>query len=43
MQESVLTKIAPDVKPGTGVTIYDFMNLYGCEIGDNTQIGTFGV
>jgi len=41
MKASVLTKIAPDVKLGTGVTIYDFVNLYGCDIGDNTQIGTF--
>ncbi len=41
MQASVISKIAPDVKLGTGVTIYDFVNLYGCEIGDNTQIGTF--
>ena len=41
MQISMTTKIALDVKLGTGVTIYDFVNLYGCEIGDNTQIGTF--
>ena len=41
MKASVLTKIAPDVKLGTGITIYDFVNLYGCDIGDNTQIGTF--
>ena len=34
-------KIAPDVKLGEGVKIYDFVNLYGCEIGDNTNIGTF--
>lgn len=34
-------KIAPDVKLGKGVKIYDFTNLYGCEIGDNTKIGTF--
>jgi acetyltransferase-like isoleucine patch superfamily enzyme len=33
--------IAPDVKLGQGVKIYDFVNLYGCEIGDHTQIGTF--
>lgn len=33
--------IAPDVKLGQGVKIYDFVNLYGCEIGDQTQIGTF--
>jgi UDP-2-acetamido-3-amino-2,3-dideoxy-glucuronate N-acetyltransferase len=36
-----LRKIAPDVKLGKGVKIYDFVNLYGCEIGDNTKIGTF--
>ena len=34
-------RIAPDVKLGKGVRIYDFVNLYGCEIGDNTKIGTF--
>ncbi len=34
-------KIAPDVKLGKGVKIYDFVNLYGCEIGDNAKIGTF--
>ncbi|MCI0621681.1 MAG: N-acetyltransferase [Acidobacteria bacterium] len=34
-------RIAPDVKLGTGVRIYDFVNLYGCTIGDNTLIGTF--
>ena len=37
----VLRKIAPDVRLGEGVRIYDFVNLYGCEIGDNTKIGTF--
>lgn len=30
-----------DVKIGKGVKIYDFTNLYGCEIRDNTKIGTF--
>ncbi len=34
-------RIAPDVKLGKNVIIYDFVNLYGCEIGDNTKIGTF--
>ncbi|HUR71871.1 MAG TPA: acyltransferase [Candidatus Limnocylindrales bacterium] len=33
--------IAPDVKLGAGVKIYEFVNLYGCEIGTNTKIGTF--
>lgn len=33
--------IAPDVKVGQNVKIFDFTNLYGCEIGDNTKIGTF--
>jgi acetyltransferase-like isoleucine patch superfamily enzyme len=30
-----------DVKLGKDVIIYDFVNLYGCSIGDNTKIGTF--
>ena len=34
-------RIAPDVKLGQNVTIYDFVNLYGCAIGDGTKIGTF--
>jgi acetyltransferase-like isoleucine patch superfamily enzyme len=33
--------IAPDVKLGREVRIFDFVNLYGCEIGDQTRIGTF--
>ena len=33
--------IAPDVKLGENVKIYNFVNLYGCEIGDNTKIGGF--
>jgi acetyltransferase-like isoleucine patch superfamily enzyme len=33
--------IAPDVKLGRDVTIHDFVNLYGCEIGDESTIGTF--
>lgn len=33
--------IAEDVKLGKNVKIYSFVNLYGCEIGDNTKIGTF--
>jgi acetyltransferase-like isoleucine patch superfamily enzyme len=36
-----LKRIAPDVQLGKNVKIYDFVNLYGCEIGDNTKIGTF--
>jgi UDP-2-acetamido-3-amino-2,3-dideoxy-glucuronate N-acetyltransferase len=33
--------IAPDVKLGQEVKIAEFVNLYGCTIGDRTQIGTF--
>lgn len=33
--------ITADVKLGQGVKVYDFVNLYGCEIGDETKIGTF--
>ena len=33
--------ISEDVKLGKDVKIYNFVNLYGCEIGDDTRIGTF--
>ena len=33
--------IADDVKLGENVRISKFVNLYGCEIGDETKIGTF--
>jgi UDP-2-acetamido-3-amino-2,3-dideoxy-glucuronate N-acetyltransferase len=34
-------RIAHDVKFGTGVRIFGFVNLYGCEIGDEVKIGSF--
>jgi acetyltransferase-like isoleucine patch superfamily enzyme len=34
-------RIAPDVLLGRDVKIYAFVNLYGCEIGDESRIGTF--
>jgi acetyltransferase-like isoleucine patch superfamily enzyme len=33
--------IAPDVKLGKDVKLAKFINLYGCEVGDNTKIGAF--
>lgn len=33
--------IAKDVKLGKGVKIYNYVNFYGCEVGDNTKIGCF--
>jgi acetyltransferase-like isoleucine patch superfamily enzyme len=33
--------IAEDVKLGTNVRLAKFINLYGCEIGDETKIGAF--
>lgn len=36
-----LQSIAGDVALGEGVTIYAFVNLYGCRIGAGTRIGTF--
>lgn len=30
-----------NVKLGENVKIFDFVNLYGCSIGDNSKIGTF--
>ncbi|MGH9442424.1 MAG: acyltransferase [Thermoanaerobaculia bacterium] len=35
------SRIAPDVKFGRDVRIHGFVNLYGCEIGDETRIGAF--
>lgn len=34
-------RISPDVRLGQGVRIFAFVNLYGCEIGDESKIGTF--
>ena len=31
--------IAPDVKLGSNVKLSKFINMYGCEIGDETKIG----
>ena len=39
--EPTCQRIAPDVQLGKGVQIYSFVNLYGCEIGDDSKIGTF--
>lgn len=33
--------IAPDVRLGKDVKICDYVNLYGCEVGDHTKVGTF--
>src|SRR3989344_4885623 len=30
-----------DLKLGINVKIFDFVNLYGCEIGDNSKVGAF--
>jgi acetyltransferase-like isoleucine patch superfamily enzyme len=34
-------RVAPDVKLGRDVKLFGFVNLYGCEIGDETKVGTF--
>jgi acetyltransferase-like isoleucine patch superfamily enzyme len=33
--------VADDVKLGRNVKLSKFINLYGCEIGDNTKVGAF--
>jgi acetyltransferase-like isoleucine patch superfamily enzyme len=33
--------ITPDVQLGKGVKLSQFINLYGCEVGDETKIGAF--
>jgi UDP-2-acetamido-3-amino-2,3-dideoxy-glucuronate N-acetyltransferase len=39
--EPEFSRIAADVRLGDGVEIHDFVNLYGCTIGDGTRIGAF--
>jgi UDP-2-acetamido-3-amino-2,3-dideoxy-glucuronate N-acetyltransferase len=34
-------RIAPDVKIGKGTRVFAFTNLYGCELGEDTKVGTF--
>src|SRR5262245_15312779 len=34
-------RISPDVKLGVNVAIHCFVNLYGCEIGDDSRVGAF--
>ena len=36
-----LQSISADVKLGKNVKIHKIVNLYGCEVGDNTKIGAF--
>lgn len=41
MSENEFCSIAPSVKLGHSVKLSKFINLYGCEIGDETKIGAF--
>ncbi len=36
-----MNRIAQDVRLGKDVRVHDFVNLYGCEIGDGSKIGPF--
>lgn len=40
-QISATARVSGDVKLGENVIVHDFVNLYGCSIGDCTKIGTF--
>ena len=37
----ITLRVSSDVVLGKGVKLAGFCNLYGCEIGDDTKIGTF--
>jgi UDP-3-O-[3-hydroxymyristoyl] glucosamine N-acyltransferase len=39
--EGNFLRIAPNVKLGANVAIHCFVNLYGCEIGDESRVGAF--
>jgi len=41
MSDASTIRVAPDVKLGHGVRMFAFVNLYGCEIGDESKIGAF--
>jgi len=41
MVDTNFIRIGADVKLGRDVKIYAFVNLYGCEISDESKIGTF--
>jgi acetyltransferase-like isoleucine patch superfamily enzyme len=41
MRRGEFCRIAPDVVLGQGVEVFHFVNLYGCEIGDGTRIGSY--
>ena len=40
-RDALTCRVAPDVTLGKNVRLYAFVNLYGCEIGDENSIGTF--
>jgi len=41
MNDCPTVLISPDVKLGKDVKLFSFVNLYGCEIGDESKIGAF--
>lgn len=41
VSDSNFNRIAPDVVLGKDVKVFGFVNLYGCEIDDESKIGTF--
>jgi acetyltransferase-like isoleucine patch superfamily enzyme len=41
VNQSAFRRIAPDVRLGKNVILHSFVNLYGCQIGDDTRIGPF--
>lgn len=41
MGEPLYQRIAPDVKLGARVKLFAFVNLYGCELGDDVKVGAF--
>ena len=40
-RDQALQRVADDVELAQGVTLFAFVNLYGCRIGKDTKIGTF--
>ena len=40
-EDSHTLRVADDVVLGRDVSLHAFVNLYGCDIGDETKVGTF--
>lgn len=41
MDPANFIRVSPDVRLGSNVVMHCFVNLYGCQVGDDSRIGSF--